>query len=414
MRNGFWLAAGTAGVMAIQGLCGPGAAAEMDTETVKLEKQRCPRPAEFASVFSFGYGGDNMPKDDGRFEQLLKKIKEAGFNVVHCSFTDRRLELCGTCGVRMMIDFLDAERHHVYKNMDGAKAVAAKVKGNRAVWGYNIWNERFGKMGPGRRRDILNVRRWDPTHPAYAGTYRTYGLRHLVHSDVLGYYDYHWKRGPDQHFPHLLAYWAAAKASNSCFYRWVSTDSGLPGKGNYNRSLYTVNTSIACGLKGVLWFLGTRMMDPQTLEWKPIGGDITKVNRQIMPLREEIMKIGSPAAIYSTPITKTLKDRPLPDGKTSMMPPGLEKNGSPRDFWIQPAGGEFVMGVFCDEQKRDAIFVANHNAYAEQQVTLKLTKAVKASLFNRGQGKWVQMPAAGGSVRLQLAPAGGELLRFEK
>jgi len=30
------------------------------------EKQRCPRPAVFATVLSFGYAGDHMPRDDAR------------------------------------------------------------------------------------------------------------------------------------------------------------------------------------------------------------------------------------------------------------------------------------------------------------------------------------------------------------
>ncbi len=46
------------------------------------EPQRPPKPAEFANVFSFGYGGDTMPKDDARFAALLAAIKAAGFNAV--------------------------------------------------------------------------------------------------------------------------------------------------------------------------------------------------------------------------------------------------------------------------------------------------------------------------------------------
>jgi len=349
-----------------------------------------------------------------KFEKLLAKIEAGGFNVVHCSYTPKRLELCKAGGVRMMIDFLDAANHHVYKNVDGAKAVAAKVAGDRGVWGYNIWNESFGKTGPGRRRDILNVRRWDPTHPAYCGTYRTYGMRHLAGSDVFGYYDYHWKRGPHYHFPHLMSYWRAAKANDSRFYRWVSTDSGLAGKGNFNRSLYTANTSVACGLKGILWFIGTRMMNLATLEWTTIGGDITKVNAEIMPLSRELAGLGNPVAVHTTPITKTLKDRALPDGKTSMLPGGLEKHAFGKDFWIQPVGGEFVMGVFKDARNRDAVFVANHNTYAEQAVKLKLAKPLKVHMFSRKQRKWQPLDVADNTITFKLPPAGGELLRFEK
>src|SRR5262245_33836119 len=38
-----------------------------DADLAKLEKQRCPKPSEFAIVFSFGYAADLMPQDDGDF-----------------------------------------------------------------------------------------------------------------------------------------------------------------------------------------------------------------------------------------------------------------------------------------------------------------------------------------------------------
>ena len=45
-----------------------------------------------------------MPKDDGKFEDLLKKIKEAGFNTIHCPYTAERLARCKKQDVKMMVD----------------------------------------------------------------------------------------------------------------------------------------------------------------------------------------------------------------------------------------------------------------------------------------------------------------------
>jgi hypothetical protein len=97
-----------------------------------------------------------------------------------------------------------------------------------------------------------------------------------------------------------------------------------------------------------------------------------------------------------------------------MMPPGLEKNAFPADFRLRPAGGELVMGVFKDDRQRDAIFLANHNTYAAQAVVLELARPVKASLFDRKSARWRPLAVADNTIRLQLAEAGGELLRFEK
>ena len=409
-----------AGVLLARGQARPGAPAATsfaalvaDSDEEKLAKQRCPKPRHFALVFSFGYAGDLMPKEDDRFDRLLGKITDAGFNTIHCTYTPKRLDLCKKHGVQMMVDLL-ADEHHVYKSPEKAKAVCEKLRGDPAVWGYNVWNDPYRKTTPGRVRDVNNVRAWDPTHPAYTGTYRTDGMRGLTNPDVFGYYDFHWKRGIDQHFPHLLAYKAWAKERDAWFYGWLGATPGQPGKGNYNRALWSANTAISCGQKGILWFLATELMDRKTLEWTDAGKDIARVNRAIAPLGDELVRLGLPAAVYSTPVTRTAGNDPLPDGKKSRMPPGLEKHAVPADFWLQAQSGEFVMGVFAGGGAGEAVFLANHNTYAEQNAALKLSRPLKARLFNRATGKWGPLEARDGVVKVLLAPGGGELLRFEK
>src|SRR5207249_2570938 len=41
-----------------------------DEEQQQLARQRCPKPRRLALVFSFGYAGDLMPKEDARFGEL--------------------------------------------------------------------------------------------------------------------------------------------------------------------------------------------------------------------------------------------------------------------------------------------------------------------------------------------------------
>lgn len=375
-------------------------------DLAKLEKQRCPRPGEFALVFSFGYAGDQMPKDDARFEKLLEAIRAAGFNTIHCTYTDARLALCKKHGIKMMIDLL-APEHHVYKSPDKTKALCTKLRGEPGVWGYNIWNDTFAKTGPGRRRDINTVRTWDPTHPAYCGTYRTAGMRYLTNADMLGYYDFHWKRGIGQHFPHLLAYSTWANERNACFSTWLSASSGRAGQGNFNRNLYSANTGIACGLKGILWFLATDLMDPKTLAWKPAGADIRKVNLDVLPLARELAKLTGPTTICSTPITKTANNT----NTQETMPPGLEKRGFPMDFPVQPAGGEFIVGRFRGAKGRDVYYIANTNAYAGQDVSLRLNGPRSLQRFDRRAGRWQPLEVRDGAARFALIPGGGELLR---
>mgnify|MGYP000871685925 CR=1 FL=1 len=376
-------------------------------DPAKLHKQRCPRPKRFALVFSFGYAGDLMPKEDDRFDTLLAKIKVAGFNTIHCPYSRGRLALCKKRGVQMMIDLLAPEAH-VYNSPDKAKALCEKLRGDPDVWGYNIWNDPIRKTTPGRIRDIDNVRLWDPTHPAFCGTYRTDGMRTLDNPDAFGYYDFHWKRGLAQHFPHLVTFAGWARERNAWFYSWLSVTSGAPGKGNYNRCLWSANTAIAAGQKGILWFLATDMMDKKTLEWTQIGQDIARVHDAIAPLADELAQLES-IALYATPVTKSPNNEPL---AREAMPAGLERNVAPRDFWAQPLSGEVLLGVFKDRGGRDALYIANHNAYAEQEVKLKLGPERRASLFQHG--KWTPAEMKDGVLRLPLPPAAAALLRLEK
>ncbi len=372
------------------------------------------RPTEFFSVFNFGYAADNMPKEPEQFETLVKRISEAGYNAILCKHTDERAAICKKYGIKMMVDLLVPE-HHVFKAPDQCEALCRKLRGDATVLAYHLWSDQFGKQGKGRQRDIRNVHEWDPTHPTYIGTYKTAGMSFLAESDFVSYYDFHWKRGANKNFKHLLTAWQTAKATDARVGRFVATDPafGRTGAGNIGRHRYTLNTSIACGLKGCLWFVGNRTMNPKTLEWTGLGLDVNKVLAEIMPLRAEIPKLGNPRAIYSTRITRTPKNRPTGHDEP-IMPKGLEKHAFPERFWIQPRSGEFLMGVFKYEGKRDAVFVANHNAYAEQDVALELRKDMKSvRLFDRKTGQWRALPVEDGGINFKLDWGGGELILLD-
>jgi hypothetical protein len=278
--------------------------------------------------------------------------------------------------------------------------------------GYHLWSDKIGGTGEGRIRDINTCNNWDPTHPAYAATYKNEEMAAVAKADIFGWYDFHWKRsGWNRHFNALQTALPLARQNDAVFYSLVSTDSGLPGKGNFNRSLWSVNQGIAFGMKGVLWFIGLRQMDKATGEWTEIGRDINRVNAQVMPLKDELLKLGNPTAVYATPITKDANDRDVSGGPTMLGE--LVGNAFPTDFWIQPAAGEFTLGVFRGDAGHAAAYVANFNAYAAQEVALRLAKPVRVTIFDRVAKAWKPLPVTDGQVRFRLGPAEGELLRWE-
>ena len=393
---------------------GPAFPAEPDEPTEeKPDPARAQRrPTEFFSVFHFGYGADNMPQELERFETLVRRISAAGYNAILCKYTEERADVCKKHGIRMVVDLL-VPQHHVYKSPGPCKALCQSLRDDPVVLAYHLWSDRFGDQAAGRIRDIRNVHKWDPTHPTYIGTYEDEGIAALAESDLIGYYDFHWKRNPQKNFVHLLAARNIAEQNDARIARLVSADPahGRTGAGNIARHRYTLNTSIACGLKGCLWFIGERTMNTRTLEWTGLGLDVNHVLAEIMPMKHEIPKLGNAVAIYSTPITRTLKNRPT-GSDVPIMPRGLEAHRFPDTFWIQPGTGEFVMGVFRYEGKLDAVFVASHNACAEQEVTLEIRRDERIRLFDRAKSEWRDLPVEDQTVTFTLDWGGGELLLF--
>ena len=399
--------------LALLGMSGfPSAGAEDSPESREAQGKR--RPNTYLAIFINGYGDDPLPKDPAQFEKLLEAISKDGhFNSVLCKYTPEREALCKKHGLLMVVDLL--AEPHVFKNPQECEALLKTLRNNPTVVAYHLWADRFANQGAGRARDIDNVHAWDPTHATYTGTYQSEGLRFLAKSDFISYYDFAWKRGPQKNFPHLLAAWSTAKDTDNRLGRYCTTDAGLPGKGNFNRLLYTQTTSIACGLRAAMWHIGSRIMNMENFQWNGYGKDLAAVNAWIEPMRTEIARIGLPTAIYSTPWTKDWNDRPveLPADKPAM-PPGLEKNPFPADFWIQPTSGEFIMTVSkYHDTDRDVVFLANHNAYAAQHVTLKLTRAAKPRVFDRTTRTYTDVVVKDGSFSLPLEPAGGAIVVFE-
>ena len=353
-----WLLVGVGMVAAVQ-------AADPLPGDVPLnqELQAKRRPKTYLAIFNNGYGGDPLPQDPVQFDRLLDALtREGNFNSILCKYSPEREALCKKHKVSMVVDLLAFP--HVFQNPKECEDLLKTLQDKPTIAAYHLWADRFGNTGPGRARDIDKVHEWDPTHATYIGTYQSGGMDFLAKSDYISYYDFHWKRGPDKNFPNLLAGWNTARQHDNRLGRYCCTDAGLAGKGNPARLLHTQTTSIACGLRAAMWHIGSRIMNMENFTFNQYGKDLAWVNGWIKPMRDEIAKVGLPMAIYSTPWTKDMNNKPVAaqEGRKSM-PPGLENHGFPADFWLQPIGGEFVLGVSkYDGTDQDVVFITNHNA----------------------------------------------------
>jgi hypothetical protein len=373
-------------------------------------------PKEFAFVFSLPYAiGDEFPLDPKEFERMLVLLKGAGFNTVHCVYKDWRHELFKKHKMKMMVDVLawkEPSKTDIRRNEEQravVKATCLEARGSEAIWGYNLWNERLDWVGDFKQFDLLlrMLRTWDPTHPVWVGTYTYYHAEsYPTNPGVLGYYDYHWQRGHHWHFNMLNYYRGLAKKRQSRMGRWM----GLDG---YNRSLYTLNTSIAYGLKTAMWFIGGPYANREpdvTKRWND-GYFLNKIGRHMQPTYKLIGEMGNPVGVYST-----LTVRSAANKKKELKVPGKTTAFS-KDHWLQIKQGEVLCGFFKMADKSDVVWIANHNAYAWQGVVMALEQQgdqrTVISEFDRSTSKW-KVIGAPKEFNFPISPADARVFRFEK
>jgi hypothetical protein len=373
------------------------------------------QPAEFAFTFSPGYGTiDHFAAVSNRvdFENLLVNMKSNGFNTIHCVYRDWRADLCRKHGVRMMVDVLawkEGAETDIRRNEEQrarVKAICEASRGDSAIWGYNLWNERldwFGKVDGRDVNDYLRLlKEWDPTHPVWVGTYRNDYLAALKETPPFyAYYDYHWERGMPWHFANLEFYRKLSAERGALVGSWL-------GAADYNRDSYSLNTSIACGLKAAIWYIGAPFDAKGKPDEKHRFAHLLRVGRETKPLYAEIMKLGRPLSVYATPCART------PDNGDQKPAVPAPLNPFPTNFWLQVPRGEVVAGFFRYADGTDAAFIANNNAYAWQGLVLETRgEPRRISRFDRETSSWVALGARP-VVSLALPPALGMLLRFEK
>ena len=377
--------------------------------------QRPPLPTEFALTFSMPYGqGDEFPREVEEFDRMLGLLKSAGFNTVHCPYTEWRHELFKKHKMKMMVDVLAWKPPVEADIRDPAqrpkvKEMCLAVKGSDAIWGYNLWNERLDWCGSFEHLDgwIRMLRTWDPTHPVWVGTYRYLYCEHYPsYPGVHAWYDYHWARGFAWNLKMLNFYRDIAAKRNGSMGKWILVH-------DYNRNLYTLNTSIAHGVKTVLFFIGGPYgaREPDVTKRWDADSHLIRIGRHMQPLYGLIGEMGLPTAVYSTPTARA------PDNKDMELKQPADTTPLPEDHWLQVRQGEVICGFFDLPDGSEVVYIANHNAYAWQGLVLAIEQNDKTqrilSEFDREKGDWVRRGAVN-KFNMAVAPADAVVLRFEK
>jgi hypothetical protein len=153
------------------------------------------------------------------------------------------------------------------------------------------------------------------------------------------------------------------------------------------------------------------VVEPESGKLASLGKDLKKVNAKFAAIGDELISIGNPVTVWSTPTTRTAKDRPTENAPA--VPGGLSP--IPADHWFQVRTGEVLLGLFKSPDGDEVIAAASQNAYQSQQVTLEFSSPVKkVRIFDRESGKWVEPKASGKKIEFRVEEYATELLRIER
>lgn len=344
------------------------------------------------------WGGPSLdPAVEGN-DALPQVIKKAHFNTVLCD--PGELELCRQWAFKALLKGVSAEK-------------AAELKDDRTVWGYLLKDEpKNYREYPGLARRMQQFREADPNHVGYInlggslkGTHPLY--LEIVKPDLLSYDYYQWSWGPASHFARLEEYRQGALDHGIPLMVWVHGNAGPPeirkhdyyyhAPDNQARMRHSVFTSLAYGAKGIQWFHGKHLFAGDHL--RPNGWDVAVINAELQKLGPVLVSLRS-TEVYHTP--------PLPPATREI----------PKTFWVQIAGGEFVLGLMKHPAQPDAdyLVLANRDHTRGEEAALKFARlGITVEKMDKNSGEWGSQTVTEvdglSRVAFPVAAGDGELLR---
>ncbi len=301
-------------------------------------------------------------KDNAYVEETAAALADMNFTAVRWPLAT--LEICRKHGLRLQPDNATPED-------------ARRLRDDDAVWGYYIVDEPLRNF-PACAAQMRAFHAADPNHPAYINLISRGGeylqqYMETVQPEILSYDYYQWWWGEAGHFTKLALHRKAALDAGVPLICWLEVNANrneeyithdkthIPD--NAARLRQSVFTSLAYGVKGIEWFWGSLMFEPDHPVLNECGRDVAAINRDLTALGPELMRLRS-VAVYHT--------EPLP----------RDTEAVPAGYWITLAESGYpglCMGVFRAEDEADAndyLFVTNTNYLDEKLAVLQFSRPV--------------------------------------
>ena len=316
-------------------------------------------------------------------EENVRTLVRADFNTVQGPAN--KLEICRSHGLKLMIPHPGTD-------------IASSLLGDDAVWGYDIMDEPISLEQLYDCADSVRAyRKADPTHPGLVNLNQKAGdwIRMLidkVEPDILGYDDYQWWyggvyewfAGTPVHFVKLEQHRDAAMEAGIPLIAWREVNTRRNNKGENKRNYATppdngrkirqsVYTSLAYGVKGILWFTGYLLFEQGTSVLNETGKQVAAINAELKRLAPILIHLRSTGVFHTSPV---------PRGSRQTTP----------DHWVQPVGDNLVLGTFRDDAKTDYLIVANKDFRRERKIVLQFQlfqRTVQSvEMFDKKSGGW--------------------------
>ena len=340
----------------------------------------------------------DWPKDPKHRPAMAKFVVAHGFNVVE--------------GGRDVLDV--CRKHGLMVRLGGDQATldaAPKLKDDPAVFGYFISDRRRRSSFPTFAKIARAFEKADPNHPTIfinRANWNEFGdFTKQVQPLLLDFYHYHAmpRRHPERYYLYLLMFRGLGQENGIPVMRCTSSSSSPA------QLRQTIYTSLAYGVKGfhfwTPWIFahakdkdGAAVLKDGKLNLYVTLPHLTDIAKEVKLMSPVLVDCRSLAMYHTDPL-------PIGGGK------------APKDVWCQPSGSQLLVGVFKGKKGGDFLLVTNKHAGQKQEAVLSLDAKVTAvEKMDKKTGKWAKLSlkrvADKGSVKLELAPGDGELLKVTR
>jgi hypothetical protein len=380
----------------------------METVTVAADAEW--EMSEFAILLGWASHGDH-PDDEAK----MAAIAQAGFNTV--MWYDQSpgvMDLSHQYGLKQLIQVKppgrinDSHRHHL------------------ANWGYYVGDEPPPSGYPAVAAEVDFIHQIDPNHPAYVnitGTSDVAAFLDAVPVKVLSYtgiYKWWWYNTP--YYESMEDSRTAGLDAEIPVMRWIEVNANPdvhtievnnqgqwppwsvtapPPPDNAEKLRQSVYSSLAYGVKGIQWFTGAILFEHGTSNLNASGTDVATLNWELQQLGPTLIGLESVDVFHTTPL-------PIKSFDAVRELPG--------DYWVHTDTSDLILGMFKDSQDNDYIMLNNRKIDESRQPVLSFPQdTTRVAQFDRGQGKWIDLPVAPlrdrAVVEFTLAPGDGGLLR---